>query len=84
MLTVVTFIPPFVSIGAALREFNFLREKGDPAVPGSNENATSKAPTPAKDDVAPVADPEASPQSPLAQNAPPQEDEEAPAAPAQN
>ena len=58
-----------------MRELNFLSAKE----PGSNED--SKAPAPEDDD---AADPESSPQSPLARNAPPQEDEEAPAAPAQN
>ena len=70
------FIPPFVSLCAALRELNFPSPKD--VVPGSNEDSSSN---PAKDD---VADPESSPASPLARNAPPQEDEEAPAAPAQN
>ena len=69
------FIPPFVSLCAALRELNLLSAKE----PGSNED--SKAPAPEDDD---AADPESSPASPLARNAPPQEDEEAPAAPAQN
>ena len=68
------FIPPFVSLCAALRELDFLSAKE----PGSNEDSSSK---PAKDD---VTDSEASPTSPLAPDAPPQEDEEAPAAPAQN
>ena len=71
------FIPPFVSLCAALRELDFLSAKE--VVPGcSNEDTSSN---PVKDD---AADPESSPQSPLARNAPPQEDEEAPAAPAQN
>ena len=66
-----------VAFRVALRELDFLSPKD--VVPGcSNEDSSSN---PAKDD---VADPESSPASPLAQNAPPQEDEEAPAAPAQN
>ena len=67
------FIPPFVSLCAALRELDFLSPKD--VVPGCS-NEDSKAPAPEDDD---AADPESSPASPLARNAPPQEDEEAPA-----
>ena len=67
-LTVVTFVPPLIGLCSALHALRVVMI--EPA-----KEHTSKSPASADG----AADPESSPASPLARNAPPQEDEEAPA-----
>ena len=67
----VTFAPPFISLCGAFHSFYGAMK--DAPEPDSSKAAKESA-----------ADPELSPTSPLGRGAPPQEDEEAPAAPAKN
>ena len=66
LLVVITFVPPLISLCSAFHAFYCVMK--DPPEPDSEAAKES------------AADPESSPQSPLARNAPPQEDEEQPAA----
>ena len=66
LLTVVTFVPPFISLCGAFHSFYCAMK--DAPEPGSSRASASE-----KDH---AADPEASPKSPLAKGAPPHDEEQ--------
>jgi hypothetical protein len=72
LLTVVTFVPPFISLCGAFHSFYRAMKDSEPG--SSKASDPTKASASEKDRAA--ADPESSPTSPLARGAPPHDEEQ--------